>query len=424
MKIAQQKKRQFWFGVKDYERFIIYLFPNTFRKAKDIIRSFVKDLFSGMSTLILFFVPVVTSLAFMTCIGGLAAIVYSTIALLMLIIIGISMPISNLMHIIPIAFYRGLEHLRRWKGANVYICPYHHGDIWETEWKLPLKKCPKLECDKKHPLLWPSRWGVFYHKCECNTKIPAMNWLGRTKLKSFCPVCEERIKIRGFGLLPQLGFAMVGGSSSGKTSFMEAALDEMKNNEGNPGIRIGSADPELGSSDRINPIPYVWQVSDKNSNNLLYIYDPHDPEGGIYTHLRGAPGGYEFLKQVHGLLFMVDPFGLSIPGVIHRSAIDPSTIMNFVKNNMEHIHISKPGQMIDIPVAAVITKVDDAQIASHFNPEYSSDEIRKKLIDLNNTLLVHMIEHTFTRVRYFAASAVDKKGVAEPFIWLLKCCQR
>jgi hypothetical protein len=169
----------------------------------------------------------------------------------------------------------------------------------------------------------------------------------------------------------------------------------------------------------------------------MYLYDP---AGEAYLS-QESEGRHRFLRQIAGLIFIIDAFSLTEQDnkPVHASNDSPETVLGTVIRVMEREQ-NAVGQQFDIPLAVVVSKIDEGEMEQVFG--YSSlgrigaaegmtksDQhnflVRAQLEKLNGNL-IRQIEQRFTRVRYFscAASASNKIRVIEPFLWLLTCCEK
>jgi len=95
--------------------------------------------------------------------------------------------------------------------------------ICQAKFNLPTYKCPK--CGKLHTELRPSVYGILKRKCLCGTKLPTTFFNGRGKLTAVCPVCGELVK--DGGQHSEIMIPIVGGPRSGKTCFINMAINEL-----------------------------------------------------------------------------------------------------------------------------------------------------------------------------------------------------
>jgi hypothetical protein len=384
----ENKKRQFWWDFRKYRRRVLW-FITEYEKAMEWTLYLARDIKTDKPTLILFFIPVITAFAFMVALTIAATIVYAAFMIIALIALTVWILCINLIHLFLIGCDSIWEYIRLWKKKQ-YICPRCHVDM-----KLPLHGCP--ECGERHPLVQPNTYGIFYHKCgKCGTKIPAIYLLGKAKLARYCPNCEREIKIDQFGFLPRLGIGIIGTPSAVKTSFMVASLEALQENFSNPELDIKLADEmrreefeklqkafkdgEFSSVKDDNTEAFVWRLTTNKDDFLMYLYAPAD---AVYQ-LQESEEHLEFLRQVHGLILILDMQDVLDPdsNTDLKSVLEP--VINFMKGKR-----NTTGQQFDIPLAVVLSSVDEAPDA----PDKNNVRTHLEKLDYH---LIDLMEDNFT----------------------------
>jgi hypothetical protein len=348
-------------------------------------------------------------------------------------------------------------------------CPNCHNDM-----PIPIYICPT--CHAEHTRLWPSIYGVLAHRCTCETKLPALSWLGRRRLQRICPHCRRPLNI-GVGEGTNVHIPVVGGTSTGKTNYIVMATREFKNTyEQLYGYRISFTDPahehefasnlqrlerghELLATTEIVPQAYNlkievpgWRVP-----KLAYVYDAAGEAFAAYEHTSRQA----YYKYIDGIIFVIDPF--AIPEYYHtyqtdieqiRTSLRPSKlgIMEAYERMTQMFEASvgvRKRKRHTQPVAVVVTKVDALNLEDEVgstaaydlmarDPSITSGAeaihilVRDFLCKYDMDHFVRDLEANFAHVRYFSCSALGRLPsaldtseftpirVLDPLIWLFQ----
>lgn len=330
---------------------------------------------------------------------------------------------------------------------------------------LPEYACPA--CGKWHDHLLPGRYGVFTRRCECGDGyLPTVFFLGKHKLESRCPACKNELPAQLFGA--NLHIPIYGGSSSGKTMFMMAAIWEMLEKKPQEMAlsfinekdeerynRAWKPDFEQGvCQQKTNErLPSAFLVSLKRPFGLacsLYVYDPAgeamSSEDDLLQH--------KFLRFIDGALLLIDP--LTLPSIRQRierdhvdthdsspSPDDPNEILEHVTNAMEKQGLLSRDRAFKKKIAVVFTKCDVPVIKAGLGHGPLVEPVGKKWDSVGIDYSVHLAEWLnrqepelslrlktrFGQLRFFAASALgheattnsafQPKGVLAPIFWLM-----
>ncbi len=304
-------------------------------------------------------------------------------------------------------------------------------------------------------------------------------------------MCGESIPLYAFET-PNLQFSIVGMSNSGKTNYITVMLNELS--------RITSLPLALGCQTL-----ETWTHHDKNVN---YIYEQHivpsataageampqiwylknllKKSGDIvptytFTVYDGAGEDHEnnmdvnspvcgYIKNSKALIVVIDP--LVIPGVISSCGLDSQMVKNSLNGDSNAKNISNvlidlilyiktargisANEMIDIPVAVVLTKFDTIMHTDYFSvssPLKSSsvavcsdgtvnlseikqvnDEIQNWFIEIGESGFINNLKSNFENMMLFGVSSYgappDTSGrlpesirphrVLDPMLWLFK----
>jgi len=393
----QHKKRQLWW---DSERFSHHFlnYIQFFRNGTLWVSFFLKQSWSGIPSLIVFFVPIVSATVLFGLLTVVATIGLILITILSSVIAFVWMILINSFHLLLFGIYRIREYGKRWIfKKNIYLCPYCHKDIWHTNSKIPLYGCPK--CREKLPLLWPNTYGILQHVCKCDTRL-STSLSERKKLDCFCPNCkdERRILIKQWGVLPPLCIGILGTSDDKTKFFMLNAIKGLEQNHCKTDLADKSKLYDLdniergivsGSSDET----FVWHVEAKKDSFLLYMYPQSD-------NLLNNPNEPYFLDNIHGLVLILNSEELS----------DSEAV--FVKS---HRYLEKVydlvGKKLSIPLAV---------LWCGRQPDQSGSPREQVYKQANN--LYRLIKDHFKRVQFFFYSSVKSYETNDPFLWVLQQC--
>jgi Double-GTPase 2 len=344
---------------------------------------------------------------------------------------------------------------------------------------LPAFRCPG--CKKAHADLKPSLHGVFFARCgtvRCGRSLPALNFLGRSRLEKICPKCGEELHHASLGKSPEYRIAIVGTKSGGKTNLLVAAVWQFEQVFAPAnGLRVSFSSPDEEKTYRAlvarlkagqamdktlpEPVPHAFtlSVADEGGEQscLLYLYDAAGEDFEDEQVLGGHP-----LDSYDALLFVVDLFaeegakrgalGPLDQGQVARAnstGMDAGFIAGRLVSALEKRLGVGPTGIFRVPVAVVVTKLDVCGVGSRLGigakdldqpfPSFTAavlraerdhDRVRALLfkIGLGNT--VQLLEQRFEVTCYFGASPLGRsldladsssfrpRGVMAPLVWL------
>lgn len=423
--------------VGDQPAYKQYFFNNAFIDLKDItfenyrlnrallryIIDNIKSKFFGED--IAFFawpvgVSILIALFFAVLVGGA---IYLTITLIHVSIIFILISVV----VIIASIFWGIElfNMARWR--IFYACP----NCYET-FSMPVYLCPN--CNVEHKKLIPGQYGIINRKCECGHLLPTLFINGKNKLSSKCPTCNHPL-VSDIGIAKNVHYPIVGGQSSGKSSFLKACMitlsemskdnfelsfpDEKDNRtfqEDEKNFKRGITPVKTIVENR--PRAFLARIKQNKKNKPAYLVYVYDAAGEIFSNLDSLRL-HEYFSYIHGIFFIVDPF--SIPAIKNEYApklphffenIKPSNdfpqaifdrmIVNLEQQMKKRKLVIQDGKY-KIPIAVVITKSD----ALGSEIEGSSEQIKDWLINkAEQGNLVRNLESSFTHTNYFACSAL------------------
>jgi hypothetical protein len=332
---------------------------------------------------------------------------------------------------------------------------------------LPVFSCSNPDCQHRHDRLLPGRYGVFRRRCDCDrASLPTLFWLGKGRLRSFCPHCKQEMHAALFG--GSVHIPVYGGPSAGKTMFMMASTWQVV--EGKlEGVRATLIDPR--DADRYErywkpdfqrgrlrektsdqpPPAFLLSVQRKGGLPVsLYLYDP----AGEQLRDRDKLEGHRFLEYFDGLALLVDPLSLRDFEERYRAAggpdlrattseDDPAEIVNRVVSALESQAGLDRRQRYGRRVAVILSKSDIPLLRQELGVSMEEEMPRGDwgLLGAESSERIgawlrqtapelhHQLETRFSDVRYFTASSLGRmpegrepfspRQVLDPLCWLM-----
>ncbi len=340
------------------------------------------------------------------------------------------------------------DALRRRVRHASYECPEDH-----ERFSLPVYICPS--CGAEHARLVPGRWGIFKRECGCGkTALPTTVINGRQRVPQHCPSGHT---MSGFlGYAQNLPVAIVGGPSSGKSTFLAGALIELDDpttgvsleplSESRSaysklvdGMRSGIP-PEKTTNERAPAL--VAEVQGSGRSRALYAYDV---AGEVYE-AEDKVRGLQFLARSAGIVLLVDPF--SIPRVAADHADELATVAQHVlPSSQDPMHVFERllatlteagSRTTGMPLAIVLAKTDACGIDDEIERLATAvgfDQAPRAWLEANGAgNLVRTIDQQFKHVGWFSISALGRmpapgdnsafvpRGSLAPLLWILARC--
>jgi hypothetical protein len=334
---------------------------------------------------------------------------------------------------------------RRIRHAS-YECPMDH-----ERFSLPIYVCPS--CGAEHKRLVPGRWGILKRECRCGkTALPTAVINGRQRVPQRCPSGHPMSGFLGFA--ENLPIAIVGGPSSGKSTFLAGALIELEDPHAGVSLEPLSESKEAYSqlvedmrrgitpkktTDERAPA-LVAEVQGAGRSRALYAYDVAGEVYGAEDKVRGL----QFLARSAGIVILVDPF--SIPRVAADHADELTSLAQHILPSSEDpmrvferllATVKESGvNLADMPLAVIVAKADacgiDGEIET-FAQTVPADQAPRAWLEANGAgNLVRAIQGEFKQVSWFSASALGRmpapgdsspfvpRGALAPLLWILE----
>ena len=306
---------------------------------------------------------------------------------------------------------------------------------------VPLFQCPT--CGTLHRNLTPGPYGVWRVKCTCGTSLPTTIFNGRSKLKAFCPYCNESF---AHGSATQFGIQIVGPVSSGKTTFLAAFWHEYSNILKRSFSVNYTTSPKKSfdeldrwyknglsnATTEMNASMYSIIHNFKDSKTPLQL-SFYDIAGEAFNSLGDDVQQQQF-QYCEGVIVLIDPSA--------DSAKTHDSIASFVFE-MKKLKGIAVDALIDVPVAAVISKADlyrkeigllrintEAKSRPETNKQLVQNEICRNFLQSHSFVTVlNLIDSSFTNVNFFPVSAMGHEadgseysswGVLYPVLWIIE----
>lgn len=337
---------------------------------------------------------------------------------------------------------RGWERLRRRRSGAFFDCPECH-----DRFPLPHYVCPS--CDARHTQLAPGPFGVQRHRCTCGARLPALPMRGRERLGAECP--KGHALGEGVGSIRTFHVPVAGGPSTGKSTFLAAALVELEDAATGGTLATAVQATSRQAYDRILaafrqgvppaktsglPPAVVAEVSGRSKSALLYAYDVAGEIYGVEDELRRDPAH----GLAEGVVLLIDPFALDRvkadlddeigeTAELRPSAEPPQRMLERLVGVLSEqgVDLSK------LSAAICVTKVDALGIGEAIAACAGSDEherTREWLVRSGAGNFVRATEDAFREVRCFSVSALGRlpgtgsgaftpAGALAPLLWLL-----
>lgn len=313
---------------------------------------------------------------------------------------------------------------------------------------VPVFCCPG--CGVQHVNLTPGPYGVLNLKCSCGSNLPTTIFNGRSRLEALCPYCQTSLAASN---ARQFGIQMIGGVSSGKTTFLTAYwhlyIEKLR---GSTGLEY-----ECFPQESFDELEYwfwnglslatsetnanMYSVVHKRPGSIPYQMTIYDVAGEAFEDMTNDIQQQQ-LRYCEGLIFIVDP-------TVEVEA-NSTPITGFVGEfkKLRGTHTSK---LSEIPVAVVISKADLfkreiglPKIKSVYNAERGTEEAAPAYDTVRDDIcrnflqshgfgaVLNILESEFMNLHFFSTSAIGHSaaegdpyspwGVLEPVDWIMTKC--
>lgn len=348
--------------------------------------------------------------------------------------------------------------LRMNKVATVCPSCYHRSE-------LPDYVCDK--CGREHTDLRPGIFGIRKRQCLCGNHLPATSFDQRYELQAKCKNVECKADLLTKESTP-FCISVIGGPSSGKTSFVLSAIRELKekvtprrswNMEFLKSMEEERFQQEAESlysgffpnkTAETKPFALNLKFSSKKwkTSKLLYLYDA---AGEAYRSSQEL-ATHKYYPYLDGYILVVDPFAM--PQLVSKyteeiaansvSTANPSETLLEDTYDMLMVHLAKnhgikENKKITVPLAIVINKVDvinleekigaiqgtEEKTGGKSENEYMNEQCKAFLKSVGYSMFVKMLESKFTYYQFFLSTSLPEKQSVEeksskPITWLME----
>jgi hypothetical protein len=337
---------------------------------------------------------------------------------------------------------RALERLRRRRTGAYFDCEQCH-----DRFPLPQYVCPI--CDARHTRLAPGPFGVLRHRCTCGARLPAVQFRGRERLAAECP--QGHPLGEGVGVIRTFHVPVAGGPSTGKSTYLAAALIELDEAAQSGTLATTVQRTSKLAYDRTIenfrngvrpaktdglPPAMVAEIGGKDRSALLYAYDVAGETYGSEDELRRDPAH----GLADGVVLLVDPFALDRVKSDLEDEINAATSLQpsveAPQRMLERLIgvLGEQGtELSKVSAAICVTKIDALGIGDRIAASPGStdhERTRAWLEQEGGGNFLRAAEDAFGEVQCFGVSALGRmpdsgggafapEGAAAPLLWLL-----
>ncbi|MFI1188522.1 hypothetical protein [Streptomyces californicus] len=379
-----------------------------------------------------------------TALGAIAgALLASVVVVLVHLVMWLLAGVVGLAALVGVAVLRAAGRAAAGVRRVRMKCPYPG---CYRPFPLAVHRCPG--CGAAHRELRPGGFGTLWHVCACGRRLVAVSLAGRDRLAVECPHCDRPLPA-GVGRLRVVHVPIVGGTSSGKTMLMAAAVSGLHAMTGTSALRVSFAtaddrrdvvelNGQLGTVGWVRktqggqPRALMLRVSHRRRHRLLYLYDPM----GEALYDVDSTRRQEYLAHADGVILAVDVLadprvrrGLSADEEELVRAASPSepgpwqTYQTFT-GELSALTGRRRGRL---PLAVVVTKRDVLDRIERLR--VPSTGIAPWLATVGLDPLVRDVGHRFRVRRFWALSAYaatgagplvsEQRRAAETVLWIL-----
>lgn len=286
----------------------------------------------------------------------------------------------------------------------------------------------KCACDLMISYPVPDVHGIKFHTCNNGHYIPSTNKDGaRAQLNAVCPHCKENIATHE---AKPIVISLAGPMNSGKTVMMLSAVEELTAKVKGKGIvseivTKGISVEAQRAKSRVSPTPpgesdteqFFMRARDMPEKNIMI----NDISGAEFLPDEDKILFEEYYRYNRGVIFAIDP--LEMMALYHSrsptkgSKDTPAAVFESFHYMYSEINGYGPSAKSNVPLAIVLTKMDDPRVRNAINAEGSPRDFLKKY---EGSTIIGIAESAFKNVKYFAISSLgEDTNAADPFQWIL-----
>ncbi|MFE1475334.1 hypothetical protein ACFW6N_15990 [Streptomyces cyaneofuscatus] len=388
---------------------------------------------------------VVRLLAPGTALGAITgALLASAVLVLVHLVMWLLVALVWLAAVAGVAVLRGADRAGALVRRVRMKCPYPG---CYRAFPLAVHRCPG--CSRAHRELHPGRFGALWHVCACGRRLTTVSLAGRDRLAVECPHCDRSLPA-GIGRLRIVHVPVIGGTSSGKTMLMAAAVTGLHATAGRSALKVTFAtdddrrdvvdlngqlkqDGWVRKTQGGQPRALMLRVTHRRRRRLVYLYDPM----GESLYDVDSTRRQEYLAHADGVVLVVDV--LAEPQVrrsltaaeeeLARAAnpSEPGPWQTYQTFTGELSALAGRRRRGRLPLAVVVTKRDVLDRIERLRVPATG--IGPWLATIGLDPLVRDLGHRFRTRRYWALSAYAATGTgplvseqqraAEAVLWIL-----
>ncbi|UAL08247.1 MAG: GTPase domain-containing protein [Candidatus Methanogranum gryphiswaldense] len=285
----------------------------------------------------------------------------------------------------------------------------------------------KCKCGLVFEYPVPGVYGIKEHYCVKGHAVPCNNNNGaRSKLNMVCPYCNGEIKTHE---ARPIVFSMVGAEGSGKTTLIVSAAETVCDAAKKKGLYAdtskGISPAVQGSKDAVAPT-----IMGELDSECLFVWsrEIHDREL-VFNDISGKEFEptddrslfQEYYKYSDGFIFAIDPLAVIAFYNSNSTFKSNKTTVTSTLESFYQIYTLingyGPSVRSAVPMAVVLTKMDNPRVSSAVNAEGSPEAFLEKYGQEN---FVKIVKSTFDNVKYFSVASLGSNSNAiEPFKWVI-----
>lgn len=296
--------------------------------------------------------------------------------------------------------------------------------------------CPT--CGTRHRDIRPDRYGGLWRRCRCNALLPTTTLRAARRHEARCQQCDA-VLAPCSGVIRSVRLAIVGGSSTGKSSWFFAGIGAHiaenvqhfhaevvgRGDDFEHGFRAVRSRQAPATDHSSLPEGFIVRVGKGRRAIMVHIFDA----SGAQLSDPAIEDRLAYFYVAHGLVVVVDP--MSIPAVARQirrtagslpaSAENPEVAYQPMVNRIRDGGID----LARLQVAVVVSKCDLLREAG-VEIAADSEGVRDWLRSVGMGNLVNGIEMSFGLVGWFGVVSLGPVPIASPysagrvFDWLLQ----
>lgn len=337
------------------------------------------------------------------------------------------------------------KFFRKWNHVKT-VCP----SCYESS-ELPVYHCSN--CHSKHTDLVPGKYGILKRTCQCGQRLPATYFNGRKDLHASCPSCCNRDMSHES---TPITIPIIGGSNSGKTSFLLAAVGQLAEYSKSLGVKVRYPNKSLESKVDSYYSNLSAGIRPEKTNNrqksaecvglkhpkwhtekMIYLYDPAGETFENSSDFKKQ----KYLSYYDASILILDPF--SSPSIREKmnltktwNSVDFEDIFDLFLLELQESYGVKAHEKIKKPIAILINKMDQKlnfqigeetmkQISVASDTESVEEITHQQCIDLLSSMglnnFLRKVDSKFSNYRFFASSSISDQNNSSGKLltWLL-----